>query len=96
MGSPIPWVVSCKSKGLNDDAVLPNKIGGITMEGGASLNMALSSSPKKVMYPLPYRCATIKSQPPKASASFDPLIIDPLAVMVVDSDDEDPALAFED
>ncbi|ERN16949.1 hypothetical protein AMTR_s00057p00192000 [Amborella trichopoda] len=48
------------------------------------------------MYPLPYRCTAIKGQLPKARAKFDPLVIDPLAVMVVDSDEEDLALAFGD
>ncbi|ERM96824.1 hypothetical protein AMTR_s00128p00073290 [Amborella trichopoda] len=31
-GSPIPWAASCKSKGLNDSVVLPNGMGGDTME----------------------------------------------------------------
>ncbi|ERN08586.1 hypothetical protein AMTR_s00017p00140580, partial [Amborella trichopoda] len=33
-------------KGLNDDVVLPDGMGGDTMEGGTSLHVALSSSPK--------------------------------------------------
>ncbi|ERM97631.1 hypothetical protein AMTR_s00130p00029500 [Amborella trichopoda] len=48
------------------------------------------------MYPLPYWCATIKSQPPKARVRFDPLVIDPLIVKVVFSGKEDLTLAFGD
>ncbi|ERN02806.1 hypothetical protein AMTR_s00086p00117950 [Amborella trichopoda] len=81
-GSPIPWVVSCKSKGLNDSVVLPDGMGGDTMEGGTALHVALSSSPK--------------GQPPRVRERFDPLVIDTLAVLVVDSDEEDLALAFGD
>ncbi|KAL4190403.1 hypothetical protein AMTRI_Chr07g75480 [Amborella trichopoda] len=40
--SPIPRVVSCKSKGLNDGVVLPDGMGGDTMEGDTSLHVALS------------------------------------------------------
>ncbi|KAL4181507.1 hypothetical protein AMTRI_Chr12g237660 [Amborella trichopoda] len=49
-GSPIPWVVSCKSKGLNDSVVLPDGMGGDTMEGGTALHVALSSSPKVYLH----------------------------------------------
>ncbi|KAL4181702.1 hypothetical protein AMTRI_Chr12g238710 [Amborella trichopoda] len=46
VGSPISWLVSCKSKGLNDGVVLLDGMSGDTMEGSTSLHMALSPSPK--------------------------------------------------
>ncbi|ERN15802.1 hypothetical protein AMTR_s00039p00132060 [Amborella trichopoda] len=49
-GSPIPWIVSCKSKGLNVSVVLPDGMGEDTLEGCTSLHVALSSSPKVNLY----------------------------------------------